>query len=146
MKTPKKQKSIVDLTKPISLDQLNIPEGDCFGKLFDMTDRICILCADRTNCQNVFARIELEQRRLAESNGKKYLDEMVSINDIPNYFEGLKKLFIANNNKLPYNEVANYISSITNITDATMVRYQIGIMSSEHSEVSFTNKIFTLNE
>ena len=62
MRTVKSASTKVDYTKPVKIEDFELKDGDCFGRLFDITERLCLMCADRINCQNIYNTIELRER------------------------------------------------------------------------------------
>lgn len=87
MRTVKSASTKVDYTKPVKIEDFELKDGDCFGRLFDITERLCLMCADRINCQNIYNTIELRERVSLKKKDSKFIDELHNKDDLLNYLK-----------------------------------------------------------
>ena len=104
MKNPRKEKTEVDLTKPVS--NLQVQDDDCFGKEWNPHNRDCSICADNELCGIKYQEVLKKKKQSYEKQHTPLdmanfdlvnMEKIVSIikkyqEDEPLYFDELEEL------------------------------------------------------
>lgn len=114
-RSPKKEKSVDDLTKPINKSAFSISDDDCFGKDYDATTTACSGCADNEVCAILYS--ERLKDKAKEIQSEPYLDEAdmgaLSDDDLAAWCE--------QNTGSSSAELVEYIMQVCKITDQVSV-------------------------
>lgn len=72
------EKTPVDLSKPLNLDNFKINDSDCFGREWKPLNSNCAACADFELCGTIYNHITLREKEkgVKKKIGKNFLDEV----------------------------------------------------------------------
>lgn len=127
MKKPRETKKEVDLTTLLTPEQLmyDIPEEDCFGKLWDPQCADCAICADVEICGIVHQSIIKKKVRNLEKKAGTFLDmtafERVDFEELA---RGMKN-YADEGNPFTYDELVGDIKKVARTKDPVAVREYI---------------------
>ena len=110
LRKSKQTKTDVDLSKPFDLP---VVDGDCFGKLYDITTSECGVCHDNIVCCTIFSKTLKEKIKSLKMDS--FVDEI--------YFENLDKDEIRGMLKTnDINDVIDIIAEETNCKSKGLIK------------------------
>lgn len=148
MRTPKENKTDIDLLVPVNVDDFKLDEDDCFGRMWEPTNKDCSICADIEVCGIIYQdRVIKPKKKQYEEEGATPLDlakfEQVDWINIVKVVEKYEK----DGDPMVLSELIDYVKGIANVSDDSIIELYIKSRVKKHNlEINWLNEITKIKQ